>query len=42
VKNYEVLSNDELLEMYKKINEYIKTLESSKKEILETETKDVS
>ena len=42
MKSYEYLSNDDLLTLYKKINEYIKTLEDSKKETLEmdTETED--
>ena len=37
MKSYEYLSNDDLLTLYKKINEYIKTLEDSKKETLEME-----
>ena len=37
MKNLEVLSNDDLLTLYKKINEYIKILEDAKKEATESE-----
>ena len=42
MKNYEFLSDADLLTLYRKVNEYIKTLEESKKETLEmdTETED--
>ena len=40
MKNYQVLNNEELLTLYKKVNEYIKTLEEDKKAILEMENKE--
>ena len=40
MKNLKYLSNDDLMTLYKKINEYIKILEASKKEVMEMEDKD--
>lgn len=40
MKNLQVLSNDDLLTLYKNINEYIKILEEAKKEAMETEAPD--
>ncbi len=40
MKDYQVLNNEELLLIYKKVNEYIKTLEEDKKAVLEMEDKD--
>jgi len=40
MKNLKVLSNDDLLTLYKNINSYIKILETTKKEVMESEKKD--
>ena len=39
MKNLKVLSNDDLLTLYKKINEYIKILQTDKEETMESESK---
>ena len=41
MKDLTVLSNDELLSLYKKINEYINDLEKEKKVVMESGNKDV-
>ena len=40
MKNLKVLSNDDLLTLYRNINEYIKILEDAKNEVMESEEKD--
>ena len=40
MNNLKVLSNEDLLTLYKKVNEYIKTLEEAKKEVMESSNKD--
>lgn len=40
MKDLTVLSNDDLLNLYKKINEYINDLEKEKKVVMESDNKD--
>ncbi len=40
MKNVKVLTNEDLLTLYKNINDYIKILEDLKKQIMESEVND--